>query len=71
MSLLDTDTALERAEIQINIWEHNKDITPNALYIDRYSTLPIITEDMYNGKIIFCNNDLYVLSYNTWQKLNQ
>lgn len=69
MSLLDTDTALERAEIQINIWEH-KDTAHNALYLDEYSTLPIITEDMYNGQLIFCNNELYVLSYNAWQKLN-
>lgn len=67
MSLLDTDKLEEISDIKIAIWN----IKPTPLYdIPIYSSLPKIDNSMYKGKIIFCNDDIFVLSDKSWVKIN-
>lgn len=66
MSLLDTDRLEEISDVKIAIWN----IKPTVLYnIHIYSSLPEIDDNMYKGQIIFCNNDMFVLSDKSWMKI--
>ena len=66
MSLLDTDKLEEISDIKTAIWN----IKPTALYdIPIYSSLPKIDNSMYKGQIIHCNDDIFVLSNESWEKI--
>lgn len=67
MSLLDTDKLEEITDIKVAIWSI---IKSTALYnIPIYSSLPEIDDNMYKGQIIYCNDDMFVLSNKSWEKI--
>lgn len=65
MSILDTDELEEISDIKVAI----SNIKPTYLNIPIYSSLPEIDDNMYNGKIISCNGDIFVLSDKSWMKM--
>lgn len=68
MSLLDVDKLEEISDIKIAIWN----IKPTPLYnIPIYSSLPEIDNNMYKCQIIFCNDDMFVLSDKSWEKIRK
>lgn len=65
MSILDTDELEEISDIKIAI----SNTKPTVLNIPTYSSLPEINDNMYNGQIILCNGDIFILSNKFWKKI--
>ena len=65
MSILDTDKLEEISDIKIVI----SNIKPTFLNIPIYSSLPEIDDNIYNGQIIRCNRDIFILSDKSWREI--
>lgn len=65
MRILDTDELEEISDIKIAI----SNIKPTVLNIPIYSSLLEIDDNMYNGQIILCNDNIFLLSNKSWMKI--